>query len=45
MTKMAQPGQKSLLVKFNMEQKWYYYPEMTKDEVGFINPYGSMPTV
>eukprot|EP00435_Cladocopium_sp_Y103_P051414 s96_g16.t1 len=26
-------GQKSLMVKFSSEQKWYYYPEMTKDEV------------
>lgn len=26
-------GQKSLMVKFSTEQKWYYYPEMTKDEV------------
>ena len=25
------------MVKFSTEQKWYYYPEMTKDEVGFIN--------
>ena len=33
----SRPGQKSLMVKFSTEQKWYYYPEMTKDEVGSMN--------
>ncbi len=26
-------GQRSMSLKFSKDQKWYYYPEMTKDEV------------
>lgn len=38
-------GQRSSLVKFSVEQKWYYYPEMTKDEVLVFRQFHFDPTV
>merc|ERR1719277_859620 len=51
----APKGQHNMGIKFNPEQKWYYYPDMTVDEVlvfrqfqyenGWEEPYKKINTV